>query len=150
MRSTKVKYRSPYNQFEIEWNNFDVIIKKQKHYKQICEREIRKLIKKGVPVEESKKYLESLIDSWATVLEGEAERIHYKNKKLIQYLVKRREADKLEYKKRLEVIECQLAEKEKEYEQLKDLYMKYNPLKKGRLCLEPERIEEEGDYEDGK
>lgn len=150
MKSTKnMIYRSPYNYFELETNNFKALERKLQHCRQICNAEAKKLLRKGVSSTESISYLNSLIESQIALLKAETEQIHQKNLTSIQYFFRRRKADYTEYQKMLEEVRSQLAEKKAEYQNIEELYRQHNPLEKGHLMLDTIPTENpEGGYED--
>lgn len=131
----KIKYRSPYHYPTIEYGNYDEIKKKQEQYKKKCDQEIKRLEKKGILKKNALEYLNSLIERYSLLLEGEAKQIYRKNLNSIDNIFKRRSADLIEYEALLRNVQEELAGKETEYEKLESLYKQSNPLEKGQLDI---------------
>lgn len=131
--------RLPYTASELELYPIDC---DSSTMEKTIDRQISKLKRRGVSMEDCKAYLNSLVDEYFTMQIAKLERSRSGLNGISSNHYIQRKADKEALKDALNALELKISETEAEYKAVKDLYSKYNPLSNGRLTEEAEHVPE--------
>ncbi|MCQ5142416.1 hypothetical protein [Enterocloster bolteae] len=151
----KIKNRIPYDIPQLEHYDSSSVIKTPDKFEILIDRQIKSLRKQGVDVAICPDYLDSFVENHIASLFNAIESKHRKNMDFIKNIFVRRAIDKKEFERLLSDYETEIASTYEDYKSVKELYEKHNPLRKGRLNLDPfteesknQATEEENEDED--
>lgn len=146
-----IRKRIPYGTLGIEFYDITSINKNVGEFEDVLEQKISRLKRKGVEIGNYSEYFGDLIEEHITRLLGILETKHLNNKNVINNLFRKRASDEKEFKGFIGTLEEEIAETEVEYNYLKEIYDKENPLKKllqkSESFKEKEETEEETEEE---
>ena len=129
----KIRNRIPVGTLNIEFYDMSSIKKKRDDFEDIIDKRIFRLKKQGVKIENYLEYFQNVTEEYISGLLGALETEHYNKKNMIKNLLRRRISDKTELEGFLENIKEEIRLTEIEYENLKEIYDKHNPLENGML-----------------
>lgn len=126
----KIQKRIPYGTLGIEFYDISSVVKKIGEFEKVIDQKISRLKRQGVEIGNYSEYFENLIEEYITRLLGVLETKHLDNIKVINSLFRKRASDEKEFIGFIEALEEEIAETDEEYNLLKEIYEKENPLKK--------------------
>ncbi len=142
----KIKKRVPYSTIGIDYSNISTIIKKGGNFEEVLNKKIAEFEKQGITTSTCLDYFEDMIDEYIENLLSILEFEHLNCKNTVAYLFRKRASDRIEFHELLDRLESEIASTDEEYNAVKEIYEKYNPLRNGRLAVEETKkfSEEEG------
>ncbi len=135
-----VKHNVPYGAPQFEKYDLSIIEPNLVEFERLIDSHIQQLRTRKIDADTAKEYLNSLVDTYITSLYSKLERKHSATKNDINNLFIRRETDKEEFIREIDILDIQIAEATEDRNLLKDLYNKYNTLDKGHLEVTPIRV----------
>lgn len=133
----KITNRVPYSTIGIDYSNISTITKKGGNFEEILNKKIAEFEKKGITTSTCLDYFEDMIDGYIEKLLSILESEHLNCKNTVGYLFRKRASDKIEFQELLDSLEAEIASTEEEYNAVKEIYEKYNPLRNGKLTVNP-------------
>lgn len=146
----KIRKRIPLGTLGIEYYDISSIIKKTGEFEDVVDQRISRLKGQGVEIGNYSEYFEDLIEEYITRLLGILEIKHLNNMNVIKNLFRKRASDKIELGGFLNNLEEEIAITIEEYNTLKNIYEKANPLEKmlQNKPVSPAKKEEEEENEE--
>lgn len=132
----KITNRVPYSTIGIDYSNISTITKRCGEFEKILNKKISEFEKQGITTSTCLDYFEDIIDEYIEKLLSILEAEHLNCKNTVRYLFRKRASDKIEFQELLDSLEAEIASTEEEYNAVKEIYEKYNPLRNGRLITE--------------
>lgn len=126
----KIRKRIPYGTLGIEFYDISSIIKNVGEFEVVIERRISQMKRQGVEIGNYSEYFADLIEEYIARLFGILETKHLNNKNVINNLFRKRASDEKEFNGFLEILDEEIEETQAEYDYLKEIYEKKNPLEK--------------------
>lgn len=145
----KITNRVPYSTIGIDYSNISTITKKGGEFEKVLNKKISEFEKQGITTSTCLDYFEDIIDEYIEKLLSILEAEHLNCKNTVGYLFRKRASDKIEFQELLDSLEMEIASTEEEYNSVKEIYEKYNPLRNGKLITEESKkpSKEEGNNE---
>lgn len=129
----KIIQRIPYSTISIDHQNIFSIVEKADDFEKIIDKKAKQLDCQNINISTCPDYFENMVNEYTAKLLSKLETEHIKNMQVIGYLFRKRASDKMEFQELLNRMETEIASTEKEYEAIKKIAEKLNPLKNGRL-----------------
>lgn len=141
----KILQRIPYSTISIDHQNIFSIVKKADNFEKIIDKKAKQLESQNINISTCPEYFENLVNEYTAKLISKLETEHIKNMQVIGYLFRKRVSDKMEFQELLNRMETEIASTEAEYEAIKKIAEKLNPLKNGRLEAEKTILKQKED-----
>lgn len=129
----KIVQRIPYSTISIDHQNIFSIVEKADDFEKVIDKKAKQLENQNINISTCPEYFENMVNKYIAKLIVKLESEHVKNMHVIGYLFRKRASDKAEFQELLNRLDAEIDSTKAEYEVIKNIAKKFNPLKNGKL-----------------
>ena len=143
--SNKFVRNASYSVDGVTQMNLLAVIENASHFEKIIEQRIQQFEKQGISVSVCTEYFDSTIDKFIAKILSQLETAHSDNASILRRYLHRRAAEKIRLENLLKRLDAEIADTTLEYNMLKQMVDKSDPLKNATVLDEEQKEEEQNE-----